>query len=173
MGYRPSFRGSYWNEFKMIWSAPTNFELSQIINNSKNIAIVGASNDTSKASFFVMTYLVGTTDYKLFPINPKEESILGIKVYKSLNDVPEPIDICVAFRKPEALEQILDEALEVKVKVLWMQLGIRNLEVAERGTKSGIKVVQDRCIKIEHARFHGGLHLAGFDTGFITSKRLR
>jgi len=157
----------------MIWSEPTNFELSQIINGSKNIAVVGASNDTSKASFFVMTYLVGSTDYKLFPINPKEESILGIKVYKSLKEVPEAIDICVAFRRPDALEEVLNEALEVGAKVLWMQLGIRNDAVAERGTTSGIKVVQDRCIKIEHARFHGGLHLAGFDTGVITSKRLK
>lgn len=157
----------------MIWSEPTNFELSQIINGSKNIAVVGASNDTSKASFFVMTYLVGSTNYKLFPINPKEESILGIKVYKSLKEVLEAIDICVAFRRPDALEEVLNEALEVRAKVLWMQLGIRNDAVAERGTSSGIKVVQDRCIKIEHARFHGGLHLAGFDTGVISSKRLK
>lgn len=157
----------------MTWSEPTNFELSQIINSSKNIAIVGASNDTSRASFFVMTYLVGSTDYKLFPINPKEEKILGLKVYKSLNEINEPIDICVVFRKPEALEEVLDEVLAVGAKVLWMQLGIKNLAVAERGTKSGIKVVQDRCIKIEHARYHGGLHLAGFDTGVITSKRMK
>lgn len=157
----------------MTWSEPTNFELSQIINSSKNIAIVGASNDTSRASFFVMTYLVGSTDYRLFPINPKEEKILGLKVYKSLNEINEPIDICVVFRKPEALEEVLDEVLAVGAKVLWMQLGIKNLAVAERGTKSGIKVVQDRCIKIEHARYHGGLHLAGFDTGVITSKRMK
>ena len=157
----------------MTWSEPTNFELSQIINGSKNIAIVGASNDTSRASFFVMTYLVGSTDYRLFPINPKEEKILGLKVYKSLNEINEPIDICVVFRKPEALEEVLDEVLAVGAKVLWMQLGIKNLAVAERGTKSGIKVVQDRCIKIEHARYHGGLHLAGFDTGVITSKRMK
>ena len=157
----------------MIWSEPTNFELSQIINGSKNIAVVGASNDTSKASFFVMTYLVGSTNYKLFPINPKEENILGIKVYKSLKEVPEAIDVCVVFRRPDALDAVLDEVLEVGAKVFWMQLGIRNDAVAERGTSSGIKVVQDRCIKIEHARFHGGLHLAGFDTGVISSKRLK
>ena len=157
----------------MTWSEPTNFELSQIINSSKNIAIVGASNDTSRASFFVMTYLVGSTDYRLFPINPKEEKILGLKVYKSLRAINEPIDICVVFRKPDALEEVLDEVLAVGAKVLWMQLGIKNLAVAERGNKSGIKVVQDRCIKIEHARYHGGLHLAGFDTGVITSKRMK
>jgi len=157
----------------VIWSEPTNFELSQIINSSKNIAVVGASNDTSKASFFVMTYLVGSTNYKLFPINPKEENILGVKVYKSLKEVPDLIDACVAFRRPDALDDLLDEVLEVGAKVLWMQLGIRNDVVAERGTLSGIKVVQDRCIKIEHARFHGGLHLAGFDTGVISSRRLK
>lgn len=157
----------------MKWKEPTDHELSQIINNSKNIAIVGASNDSSRASFFVMTYLEGSTTYNLYPINPKEESILGHKVYKSLKDVPAEIDICVVFRKPEAMDEILTEALEIGVKVFWMQLGIKNESVCERGTEAGIKVVQDRCIKIEHARFHGGLHLAGFDTGVISSKRIK
>jgi predicted CoA-binding protein len=155
-----------------MWQEPTNLEISQIINNSKNVAIVGASNDQSKASFFVLTYLVGSTDYKLFPVNPKEDSILGLKVYRSLKDIPESIDICVAFRRHDALDEVLNDALEIKAKVLWMQLGIENDSVAERGSKEGIKVIQNRCLKIEHARYHGGLHLAGFDTGVITSKRL-
>jgi predicted CoA-binding protein len=71
------------------------------------------------------------------------------------------------------MEEFLDEALEVGVKVFWMQLGITNEAVCERGVQAGITVVQDRCIKIEHARFHGGLHLAGFDTGVISSKRMK
>lgn len=157
----------------MPWVQPTNQEISQIINGSKNIAIVGASGNTSKASFFVLTYLVGSTNYNLYPINPKEEEILGLKVYKSLKEVPVPIDVVVAFRRPDTLDELLDEALELKAKVFWMQLGITNNEVAEKGTQKGIKVVQDRCIKIEHARFHGGLHLAGFDTKVISSKRLK
>ena len=157
----------------MPWVQPTNQEISQIINGSKNIAIVGASSNTSKASFFVLTYLVASTNYNLYPINPKEEEILGLKVYKSLKEVPVPIDVVVAIRRPDALDELLDEALELKAKVFWMQLGITNNEVAEKGTQKGIKVVQDRCIKIEHARFHGGLHLAGFDTKVISSKRLK
>lgn len=157
----------------MTWTEPSNQELSTIINTSKNIAIVGASSNTSKASFFVLTYLVGSTNYKLFPINPNEEEILGLKVYKSLKDIKDPIDVVVAFRRPDALDELLDEALEIKAKVFWMQLGITNDEVAEKGTQKGIKVVQNRCIKIEHARFHGGLHLAGFDTKVISSKRLK
>jgi predicted CoA-binding protein len=157
----------------MPWVQPTNQEISQIINGSKNIAIVGASSNSSKASFFVLTYLVGSTNYNLYPINPKEEEILGLKVYKSLKEVPVPIDVVVAFRRPDTLDELLDEALELKAKVFWMQLGITNNEVAEKGTQKGIKVVQDRCIKIEHARFHGGLHLAGFDTKVISSKRLK
>lgn len=157
----------------MTWTEPSNQELSTIINTSKNIAIVGASSNTSKASFFVLTYLVGSTNYKLYPINPNEEEILGLKVYKSLKDIKDPIDVVVAFRRPDALDELLDEALEIKAKVFWMQLGISNDEVAEKGTQKGIKVVQNRCIKIEHARFHGGLHLAGFDTKVISSKRLK
>lgn len=157
----------------MTWTEPSNQELSTIINTSKNIAIVGASSNTSKASFFVLTYLVGSTNYNLYPINPNEEEILGLKVYKSLKEIKDPIDVVVAFRRPDALDELLDEALEIKAKVFWMQLGITNDEVAEKGTQKGIKVVQNRCIKIEHARFHGGLHLAGFDTKVISSKRLK
>ena len=157
----------------MTWTEPSNQELSTIINTSKNIAIVGASSNTSKASFLVLTYLVGSTNYKLYPINPNEEEILGLKVYKSLKDIKDPIDVVVAFRRADALDELLDEALEIKAKVFWMQLGITNDEVAEKGTQKGIKVVQNRCIKIEHARFHGGLHLAGFDTKVISSKRLK
>ena len=157
----------------MTWTEPSNQELSTIINTSKNIAIVGASSNTSKASFFVLTYLVGSTNYKLNPINPNEEEILGLKVYKSLKDIKDPIDVVVAFRRADALDELLDEALEIKAKVFWMQLGITNDEVAEKGTQKGIKVVQNRCIKIEHARFHGGLHLAGFDTKVISSKRMK
>ena len=157
----------------MTWTEPSNQELSTIINTSKNIAIVGASSNTSKASFFVLTYLVGSTNYNLYPINPNEEEILGLKVYKSLKDIKDPIDVVVAFRRADALDELLDEALEIKAKVFWMQLGITNDEVAEKGTQKGIKVVQNRCIKIEHARFHGGLHLAGFDTKVISSKRMK
>lgn len=157
----------------MTWQQPTNQEISKIINSSKNIAIVGASSNSSKASFFVLTYLVGSTNYNLYPINPNEDEILGLKVYKSLKEVPVPIDVVVAFRRPDALAELLDEAIELKAKVFWMQLGITNNEVAEKGIQHGLKVVQDRCIKIEHARFHGGLHLAGFDTKVITSKRLK
>ncbi len=157
----------------MTWTEPSNQELSTIINTSKNIAIVGASSNTSKASFFVLTYLVGSTNYKLYPINPNEEEILGLKVYKSLKEIKDPIDVVVAFRRADALDELLDEALEIKAKVFWMQLGITNDEVAEKGTQKGIKVVQNRCIKIEHARFHGGLHLAGFDTKVISSKRMK
>ena len=157
----------------MTWTEPSNQELSTIINTSKNIAIVGASSNTSKASFLVLTYLVGSTNYNLYPTNPNEEEILGLKVYKSLKDIKDPIDVVVAFRRADALDELLDEALEIKAKVFWMQLGITNDEVAEKGTQKGIKVVQNRCIKIEHARFHGGLHLAGFDTKVISSKRLK
>jgi len=154
------------------WHQPSSSEISTIINNSKRIAIVGASKDPARAAFFVLTYLKSSTEYTLFPVNPKEDEILGLKVYHSLQEIAEPIDVCVVFRRHDVLDEVLDEAIAAKAKVFWMQLGIHNDAVAERGVSAGLTVVQNKCIKIEHARFHGGLHLAGFDTGVITSKRL-
>ena len=75
------------------------------------------------------------------------------------------------FRKPDAISEVMDEAIAIKAKTFWMQLGIANQEAAEKGAAAGLNVVQNRCLKIEHARFNGGLHLAGFDTGVINSKR--
>lgn len=136
----------------MTWSEPTDLELKEIIGTAKNVAVIGASSDTSKPSFMVFKYLQDKTSFILFPINPKEQSIAGVKAYSSLAEVPSKIDICVVFRRPEFMPEVLEDALAVNVKVLWMQLGIRNELVAEIATDKGMKVIQDRCIKIEHAR---------------------
>jgi predicted CoA-binding protein len=107
----------------------------------------------------------------LFFVNPKLDEILGQKVYKSLADIEEPIDIVDVFRKASDIPGVLDEAIAIKAKTLWMQLGISDQASAERGTAAGLNVVQNKCLKIEHARFAGGLNLAGFNTGVISSKR--
>lgn len=136
----------------MIWEEPTDQVLKDIIGTAKNVAVVGASSDISKPSYMVFKYLQNKTSFNLFPINPKEESIAGIKAYKSLRDVLSPIDICVVFRRPEFIAEVFEDASSVNAKVLWMQLGIKNEVVAEKAIEKGMRVVQDRCIKIEHSR---------------------
>ena len=153
------------------WHEPNAKERLDILKKAKNIAIVGASDNPARASYFVSTYLHSASDYKLFYINPNLETLFGEPVYKSLSDLPEKIDIVDVFRKPSDIPGVLDEAIKIGAKVFWMQLGIKNQAEAERAAEAGLIAVQDRCIKIEHARFHGGLHLAGFDTGVISSKR--
>lgn len=155
----------------MTWHEPTDMERAQILSKSKTVAIVGASDNTSRASFFVITYLLASSNFELYLVNPGVESILGKKTYKSLKDIPVPIDIVDVFRKPDAISEVMDEAIAIKAKTFWMQLGITNKAAAEKGVAAGLNVVQNRCLKIEHARFNGGLHLAGFDTGVINSKR--
>jgi predicted CoA-binding protein len=155
----------------MSWHEPNARERMEIMKNATNVAIVGASDNPSRASYFVATYLMSASHFKLFFVNPRLETLFGQPVYKSLADIPEQIDIVDAFRKSEDIPGVLDEAIAINAKVLWMQLGIRNQEAAERGVAAGLTVVQDRCLKIEHARFHGGLHLAGFNTGVISSRR--
>ncbi|MCW4465966.1 CoA-binding protein [Glutamicibacter sp. MNS18] len=153
------------------WEGPGAAERLNILRNTKSIAIVGASNKPSRASYFVATYLLSSSNYTVYFINPVVDEILGQPVYKSLADLPETPDLVEVFRKHDDLPGVLDEALAVGAKTLWLQLGSWHEEVAERAEAAGLKVVMDRCVKIEHARFHGGLRLAGFNTGVISSKR--
>jgi predicted CoA-binding protein len=155
----------------MTYTAPSAMERLQYMQGAKNVAMVGASDDQSRASYFVATYLLSATHFNIFFVNPRLETILGHKVYKSLADIEEPIDIVDVFRKPADIPGVLDEAIAIRAKTFWMQLGITDDVSAERGVAAGLNVVQDRCLKIEHARFAGGLNLAGFNTGVISSKR--
>ena len=117
------------------------------------------------------TYLLSSTRFKVYFVNPVVDTILGQPVYKSLADLPEVPDLVEVFRKHDDLPGVLDEAIAVGAKTIWLQLGSWHEGVAEKGEAAGLNVVMDRCVKIEHARFHGGLHLAGFNTGVISSKR--
>lgn len=157
----------------MSWHAPNALERLDIIQQAKSVAIVGVSSNRARASYFVASYLKGGGYYKVYFVNPMIDQLFGEPVYPSLADLPETPDIVDVFRKPEDTPQVLDEAIAVGAKTIWLQLGISNDEVATRGTEAGLNVVMDRCLKIEHARFRGGLHLAGFNTGVISSKRAK
>jgi len=155
----------------MSYQEPTAKERLGILQSSKSVAIVGVSSKRSRASYFVASYLKGGDYYKVYFVNPMIDTLFDQKVYNSLAELPEVPDIVDVFRKPSDTPGILDEAIAIGAKTIWLQLGISNDEVGQRGTAAGLNVVMDRCLKIEHARFHGGLHLAGFNTGVISSRR--
>jgi len=154
------------------WRPPTAQERLSILNRSRTIAIVGASSNRARASHFVATYLLSSsTDYTVRFVNPGETSILGHSVCPTLAQLPEAPDIVVAFRRVEELPGVAADAVSVGARTFWAQLGLWSDEAAALAHGAGLSVVMNRCIKIEHARFAGGLHLAGFDTGVISSKR--
>ncbi|MCU1420363.1 MAG: CoA-binding protein, partial [Microbacteriaceae bacterium] len=153
------------------WVGPSAKERLGILRRAKSVAIVGASPNPARSSYFVGTYLLSSSDYRVYFVNPNADTILGQPVYKSLADLPEVPDIVDVFRKSSDIPSVIDEVLAVGAKTVWMQLGIWNEDAARYGQEHGLTVVMDRCIKIEHARFHGGLHLLGFDTGVITARK--
>jgi predicted CoA-binding protein len=147
-------------------------ERLEVIRNASTAALVGVSANPIRSSNFVAAYLV-RTPLTAYPVNPAYEEVLGLKCYPSLADLPEIPDIVVIFRRPEAIPGVVNDAIDVGAKVVWFQLGLRHDDAARTAIDAGLRVVQDRCLKIEHARWHGGLHLGGFDTGVISSKRHR
>jgi uncharacterized protein len=147
-------------------------ERLHIIQNAQTVALVGVSANPLRSSNFVATYLV-RTPLTTYPVNPAYDEVLGTRCYPSLHELPEVPDIVDVFRRQDAIPAVVDEAIEVGAKVVWLQLGLRHDEAARKAIDAGLQVVQDRCLKIEHARFSGALHLAGFDTGVISSKRRR
>lgn len=154
------------------WTPPTALERKAILDKAESIAIVGASNNPGRASNFVATYLLSSsTNYRVYLVNPRETEILGQPVYASLADLPEVPDIVDVFRKSDDLPEVAAETIAIGAKVFWVQLGLWNADAASAAVGAGLEVVMDRCTKIEHARFAGGLHLAGFDTGVISSRR--
>ncbi len=153
------------------WIGPSAKDRLKILRNAKSVAIVGASPNPARSSYFVATYLQSSSDFRLYFVNPNATEILGQKVYPDLKSLPEVPDIVDVFRKADDIPSVMDDALEIGAKTVWVQLGIWNQDAAYYGESKGLTVVMDRCIKIEHARFHGGLHLMGFDTGQITSHK--
>jgi len=148
--------------------------LRGILNEVRTIAVVGASNKDVRPSYFVMKYLQGK-GYRMIPVNPglAGQEILGETVYASLTDVPVPIDMVDIFRNSAAAAGIVDEALALPVrpKAVWMQFNVRNDDAARKAEAAGIRVVMNRCPKVEWARLNGELVWQGFDSRVISSKR--
>ena len=153
------------------WTPPTATERRAILDRSETVAVVGASSNPARASNFVITYLLSSSaDFDVYLINPREAEILGERCFASLADLPVVPDIVDVFRRPEDLPAVAQETINVGANVFWAQLGLHNEEAAQLAHDAGLDAVTNRCLKIEHARFHGGLHLAGFNTGVISSR---
>jgi predicted CoA-binding protein len=135
----------------MTWSAQTPDEIKAILQQSKNVAIVGISNKEDRASYQVAKYLKESTHFNLYFVNPVIDEVLGQKTYASLADISDHIDIVDVFRKAEDCPSVLEKAMAIKASTIWLQLGISNADVAEKGTAAGMQVVMDRCIKIDYA----------------------
>jgi predicted CoA-binding protein len=156
----------------MTWENPSATERRRILRSTGTVAMVGASPDPARASNFVATYLLASTDYDVYFVNPNASAILGRPAYKSLADLPVVPDLVDVFRRLRDLPTVLDDVLALDgVRTFWTQFGLLDEAVALRAQAAGLQVVMDRCLKVEHARFHGGLHLAGFDTGVISARR--
>lgn len=150
-------------------------ERLEILSKYRNIAMVGLSGNQYRPSHFAAIYMLAE-GYTVTPVNPREKEILGCRSYSSITELakekPAAIEIVDLFRNPADVPPLVDEAIAVGAKVVWMQLGVIHEEAARKAVANGIDVVMDRCVKIEHARFFGGLNTIGLNTGVITSKRL-
>ena len=160
----------------MTTAIPDMYERLQLLQHYKHVAVVGVSADPYRPSHFVAIYLQAE-GYDIVLINPRYagQTLLGKRVYATLTEAKEAgetIEIVDVFRKAEDVPSIAEEAIKIGAKVLWLQLGIRNDEVGKQAQEAGLIFVQDRCIKIEHARFFGGLHTVGLNTGVILSRKL-
>jgi Predicted CoA-binding protein len=148
------------------------YERLRILTTYKTIAMVGLSDDPYRPSHFAAIYMQ-SWGYDVIPVNPRlaGRTILDQPVYASLLDVPRPVEIVDVFRRPRDIPPLVEEAIHIGAKVFWMQLGIVHEAAARRAREAGLEVVMNRCVKIEHARFFGGLNLVGMNTGVITSRR--
>ncbi len=144
--------------------------LRRILTDYKRVAIVGLSDDWSRPSNFVGKYLL-EHGFEVIPVNPKYDEILGQKCYPDLSSIPTPVDIVDLFRRVEHVPPLVDDAISIGAKVVWMQLGIVHEEAAQKARDAGLEVVMDRCIKIEYARLFGGLNTIGVNTGVISARR--
>ena len=156
------------------WHNPTARERLDIIRSTSSVAIVGMSADTSRASYFVATYLVSSScEFEdIWFVNPKGGEVLGRPMYPSLAELPGVPDLVDVFRRTDDLPSVAKEFVAIPgTKTFWCQLGLYSAEAVDIVTESGRTAVMNRCFKIEHARFRGGLHMAGFDTGVISSRR--
>ncbi len=144
--------------------------LRRILSTYKRIGMVGLSANWYRPSNFAAKYLIDH-GYTVIPVNPGYEEVLGQKCYPSLLDIPDPVEVVDIFQRSEKVPPLVDQAIEIGAKVVWMQLGVVHKEAAERARQAGLEVVMDRCMKIEFGRLFGGLNFMGVDTKIISSRR--
>ena len=144
--------------------------LRRILARSRTLAVVGLSAQWYRPSYFAAKYMQDR-GYRIIPVNPRYDEVLGQKCFPDLRSIPQPVDLVDCFRKPQDIPPIAEDAIAIGAKVLWMQLGIVNDVAAQRASAAGLDVVMNRCVKIEHARILGGLNWAGVNTGVISSRR--
>lgn len=148
-------------------------ERQALLDRTKTVAVLGASDHPQRASYFVFRYL-RTHGFEVWPVNPSYKLVDGVHCYPSLgalvseHGVPDVVDV---FRRPDSLPELVEEAVALGVKAIWFQYGVVNEAAIKRADAAGLAVVVDRCMKVEHARFAGGLSMSGFDSGVVTSKR--
>lgn len=144
--------------------------IRRLLAEAKTIAIVGLSTEKTKASNMVASYLQDE-GFRVVPVHPKATEILGEKAYPDLASIPFPVDVVQVFRPASEVPGIVDQAIAIGAKAIWLQLRIVNIEAAERALAAGLTVVMDKCLKMEHGRFGGMLHWAGMNTEVITAQR--
>ena len=144
--------------------------LRRILQTSRTIAVVGLSAEWHRPSYFAAKYMQAK-GYRIVPVNPRYDSILGERSYKALQDIPFPVDMVDVFRRTEDVLPFAQGAIAIGAKCLWQQIGVKNLQAEALVRAARMDSVMDRCVKIEHARLFGGLHWAGVNTRVISAKR--
>ena len=150
----------------------SNTQIRSILTEARTIAMVGLSGNWSRPSYFAAKYLIDH-GYKVIPVNPNYDEILGQKCIPNLESIDEPVDVVDLFQRTDLIANFLEGADKLNAKVFWMQLGIANEVVGNQARERGMQVVMDRCMKIEYARLFGGLNWSGVNTGVISSRRPR
>lgn len=148
------------------------WQIRRILRDTNVIAMVGASTNWNRPSYFAMKYLQ-VKGFRIIPVNPRAagEKLLGETVYASLKDIPEPVEMVDIFQRSERVPPVVDEAIEIGAKIVWMQLTVRHDEAARKAEAAGLTVIMDRCPKIEFGRLSGELGWFGINTRVITSRR--
>ena len=144
--------------------------LRRILRNARVLAVVGLSAEWHRPSYFAAKYML-EHGYRVIPVNPRYDTILGQRCYPTLTAIPEPVDLVDVFRRTEDVLPVARGAVAIGAKCLWQQIGVMNHDADRLVTEAGLDSVMNRCVKIEHARLFGGLHWAGVNTGLISAKR--
>jgi predicted CoA-binding protein len=162
-----------WGDYIIRFMPDTDINtLRRILSRNRTIAVVGLSANWYRPSYFAAKYMM-EHGYRIIPVNPQYQEVLGQKCYASLREIPDKVDIVDCFQRTERILPLAEDAIAIGAKVLWQQIGVRNEEAARQAEAAGLESVMDRCVKIEHARLFGGLHWFGVNTRVISARRPR